>query len=134
MNGKNVTKKVWMMKKVIKTTKLSSDIKGMMKVLSKSDKVVVPTDKTNSIRVIELDFYIELVEGHLNTAATLSPRERLIEIHDDTEEMLEENIGSYSEQEYEFLNEMIETRAIPTPKLLIKDHKNQKPTKIFQQD
>ena len=76
------------MKKVIRSTRLSSDIKVMTKVLSKSNKVIVPTDKTNYVQVIELESYIKWVEVHLNIAATLSSRERLKEIYNDTKEML----------------------------------------------
>lgn len=58
-------------KKVLTINQRNSEISNLMKVLSKSSKVVVPTDKTNSFRIIELESYKKWVEEHLEMSAIL---------------------------------------------------------------
>ena len=69
------------------TTK-SSQIKDLIDVLSKSTKVVVPTDKTNSFITIKAAKYIEWVKTHLDKAAIISSIERIKEIFDSANELL----------------------------------------------
>ena len=94
-----------------------------MEKLNKSTKVVVPTDKTNSFRTIETEEYINWVTKHLNKSAITSSHERIKEIFKDANELLLGIEDLLSENEYHFILETINSRAIPTPKLLIKDHK-----------
>ena len=92
-----------------------------MKRLLKSNYVVVPTDKTNSVKTVELDFYIKWVTEHLKSVAIPWSRESLKKIYDNAMD-----IGSYGRIYFprwiDFLYKTIETKAI-TQKLWIKDHK-----------
>ena len=40
-------------------------VKNLLKKLKSSDFVAVPTDKTNSIKLVEIDKYIKWVEDHM---------------------------------------------------------------------
>ena len=51
-------------------------IKNLERKLGKSSKVIIPTYKTNSFRVIELDQYKTWVKENLSKSAVLSSRER----------------------------------------------------------
>ena len=91
--------------------------------LRKSDQVVIATDKTNSFQVIPIEKYKIWVLGHLNKSAKEIERKRLVEIFEvaqETKTLLEETL---SEKEYMFLSKTLESKSIPTPKLIIKDHK-----------
>ena len=46
------------------------DINLMMKLLKELSKVVIPTDKTNSFRVVERTDYVKWVEGHIGKNAS----------------------------------------------------------------
>jgi len=110
-----------------KRTSTSSKINNLLTILGKSSKVTVLTDKTNSFRIIKLGQYIEWVEKHLNDSSTESLRERLVKIHEKVSELLAKVGDSLNDKEYDYIKESLNSRAIPTPKLLIKDHK--KPNK-----
>ena len=91
--------------------------------MKKSSKVVVPTDKTNSFILIETAQYIEWVRSHLNKAAIKSSTERIKEVFNNANELLLEMEELFDKNEHKFIKETIESRAIPAPKLLVKDHK-----------
>ena len=54
-------------------------------------------------------------------------RERLVKIHEKVSELLAKVGDIFDDEEYDYIKESLNSRAIPTPKLLIKDHK--KPNK-----
>ena len=108
---------------ILQTTMVSSQIKDLSVVLSNSTKVVVPTDKTNSFIIIETDKYIEWVKKHLDKATIFSLTEKIKEIFDSANELLLGMEEVFDQNEYNFIKETIESRAIPTLKLLVKDHK-----------
>jgi hypothetical protein len=84
---------------------------------------VIPTDKTNSYKVIDKEKYIEWVLDHLKTDAIEVSADKLIKIHEEGNELLSKLGNTLSEKEMGFVEEMLDSRAVPTPKLLIKDHK-----------
>ena len=96
------------------------------KSLKISTKVIFPTDKTNLYKTVELDKYIKWMNNHLNKNATKSSRERIVEIFNNSNDLLKELSSEelINDNEYNFLKETIDSKAIPMPKLLIKDHKN----------
>ena len=119
--------------KVNKTSK-ESQIKDLTKLLSKSTKVVVPTDKTNSFVIIETAEYTKWVLLHLNKAATTSSTDRIKEIFDSANALPTKMEDRFDENEYNFIKETVDSRAIPTPKLLVKDHKNPMTKETILQD
>jgi hypothetical protein len=51
------------------------------------------------------------------------PRSKLVQVFEDANKLLENLEHIMSEDEYIFVKESINSKAIPSPKLLIKDHK-----------
>jgi hypothetical protein len=87
------------------------------------DRVVIPTDKTNSFKVIDKENYIKWVIGHLKIDVTEVSADKLVKIHKEGIKLLSTLGHTLSEKEMGFVEESLESRAVPTPKLLIKDHK-----------
>ena len=91
--------------------------------LRNSNEVVIATDKTNSFQVVPIDKYKMWVEEHLESSAKEIRVKIIIEIFDLAMEMQEKYKDILSEKEYTFLTKNLLTKNIPTPKLIIKDHK-----------
>ena len=91
--------------------------------LQKDDQVVIPTDKTNSIKVVKLLNYIKQVQEHLHKQAIEITRDKIVILFQQASALAEKLDSKLSIQEAAFLQEGIQSKAIPTPKLLIKDHK-----------
>jgi hypothetical protein len=104
---------------------IANEIKLLEQTLERSSLVVVPTDKTNSFKAIPLQDYIRLMESHIASAAIEVPRGRLLEIHLEAEQLLQDlQVDSFlGKQERRFLVDTLSGKAIPSPSLLIKDHK-----------
>jgi hypothetical protein len=85
--------------------------------------MVIPTDKMNSYKVIDKEKYIKWVLDHLKTDAIEVSADKLVKIHEEGNELLSKLGNTLSEKEMGFVEEMLDSRAVPTPKLLIKDHK-----------
>ena len=83
----------------------------------------IPTDKTNSTRIISTTAYEDMVRNHLTKTATPISCSALQEIYKSAEDVLCEMGHHPSKDKYLFLEESLKSRSIPTPKLLIKDHK-----------
>jgi hypothetical protein len=73
--------------------------------------------------VVSKEDYLEWVRVHLDEAATEVSAEKLQSIFDEAFELLDDVGDFLSDDERGFIEETLKTRAIPTPKLLIKDHK-----------
>jgi hypothetical protein len=73
---------------------------------------------------MHVDEYKKQVEKYLSANAKEITRVRVVEIHTESYEMLESMSIRLSKKEVEFLTERIKSKAIPSPKLLIKDHKD----------
>ena len=93
--------------------------------LKNLNEVVIATDKTNSFQTVTIEKYKDWVEEHLETSAKEIDIKRIIEIFDLAIEMQEKYKDLLSDQEYLFLQKNLLTKNIPTPKLIIKDHKKQ---------
>ena len=87
---------------------------------------VVPTNKMNSLRIIDKEKYIDWINRHLlEGVAKEILADKLLLIFDDAFELLHDLEDILSIKEREFIEESLKTRAIPMPKLLIKDHKKE---------
>ena len=91
--------------------------------LQKTNLVAIPTDKTNSVQLLDLNTYKKQVKKHLELSATEIKRDILTNLYEEAITIAENVENMLSDNEYAFLLEGIESKAIPTPKLLIKDHK-----------
>jgi hypothetical protein len=80
------------------------------------NKMVIPTDKTNSYKVINKEKYIEWVLDHLKTDAIEVSADKLVKIHEEGNELLLKLGNTLSEKEMGFMEEMLDSRAVPTPK------------------
>ena len=100
-------------------------IDTLLERLRRSNQVVIATDKTNSFKVIPLDKYKKMVLGHLRASAKEIPRDRIIELFDTAKNEQAKFEDLLSANEEKFLTKSIDSRSIPTPKLIIKDHKKQ---------
>jgi hypothetical protein len=72
---------------------------------------------------MNVDKYKEEVGKHLSKSAVEIERAKVTEIHDSCNDKLDDLTGLASEKEIAFLKEKIKSKAIPQPKILIKDHK-----------
>ena len=117
-----------------KGRKLNREINNLLEKIKKEDMVIIPTDKTNLFQPMKLNKYIEEVGKHLNEGAIPSNRDKIVEIYKQANHLLIQISELLNNKEIEHLKEVIETKAIPTPKLLIKDHKIRNVTGTSQQD
>ena len=67
--------------------------------------VVIPTDKTNAFRTVELTKYIEWLKNHLSKSATVTSKENLANIFDSANSLLQDIKPLIDEQEFNFLSE-----------------------------
>ena len=105
-------------------TPRSQQVKSLQQSLKKDIyHAVVPTDKTNSFRVMEVDEYSQQVLEHLKKSGKEIPRSRLIEVEEQANNLLEQIQNNLTENEAAFIRQTLKSKAIPSPKLLIKDHK-----------
>jgi hypothetical protein len=91
--------------------------------LQGQDQVVVPTDETNSFHLVDSQDYIRWVKGHLDASAKVVSRHHLMDILESGKELLDDLEGLMGKKEYKFVKQSLLSRKIPTPSLLIKDHK-----------
>ena len=106
-------------------TQKSKEIRRLEKILREEGaKVVVPTDKINSFKVVEKVDYVKWVEGHLKSSAVEVSADKLVSIFDEAGELLDDLGDFLSDNERDFIEETLKSRAVPTPKLLIEDHKD----------
>jgi hypothetical protein len=87
------------------------------------DQVVVPVDKTNSFRLVDSKDDIRLLKAHLNDLAKKVSRHHLMDVLQSGQDLLGEMEGMVGEKEVEFVKQSLLSKQIPTPSLLITDHK-----------
>ena len=87
---------------------------------------MIPTDKTNSFRSMKIKNYKKEVLHHLKERAAPISKSTLNEIQKQCFALLKKHSELFSKNEREFLVEKINSKVIPTPRLLIKDHKKMK--------
>ena len=88
--------------------------------------MLVPTDKTNTVKLLATALYSELVLQHLQEDAKLTDLAHVKQVKKDAIEYLEQNKSILSDQEYNYIKSTISKCAVPTTHLLIKDHKKEK--------
>jgi hypothetical protein len=102
--------------------KLKSEaVKMANKNLKLTSTVIIPTDKTNSFRCIHIDDYEKCTTKHLLKNGKEIPGSKLVQVFEDANGLLENLEHIMSEEEYTFVKDSINSKAIPSPKLLIKD-------------
>ena len=85
--------------------------------LKKSGSVCVPTDKTNSTKVIQIEDYKRWVSDHLLKAADLALRAKVVALFEDANSLLDKVKMELAMQEESFVRQSLATKAIPAPKL-----------------
>eukprot|EP00957_Ditylum_brightwellii_P016403 1233721-Ditylum_brightwellii.AAC.1 len=89
-------------------------------------QAVVPTDKTNAHQVVDVLDYTKWVEEHLNNNAIEVKQSEIVKLHSKALEFADELKPILSPKVYKYLIEGINSRLIPEPQLLIKNHKKHK--------
>ena len=72
---------------------------------------------------IKIEDYKSWVSAHLQKAADLALRPKVMALYENANLLLEKLKLDLSVKEEEFVRQSLATREIPSPKLLIKDHK-----------
>ena len=98
------------------------------------EAVVVPTDKMNSFLLVALEEYKGMVLEYLEKRTTEISFEKLSLIHSESLKILEKYGKILSKGEQAFVKASLTSKAIPIPKLLVKDHKKEKLTETFKRD
>ena len=118
-------------KKSRNESKLSLEFKDLLKMLKEHDLVVISTDKTNSFAMMSTREYAKEINKHLAKNAVAIERNRLTEIVDNCFSFIQELDPYISTNEREYLKEKVQSKAIPNPKILVKDHKKPGPDGRF---
>eukprot|EP00957_Ditylum_brightwellii_P175074 13330076-Ditylum_brightwellii.AAC.1 len=84
---------------------------------------VVPMDKINGHRLVNLNDYISWVKQHMHEAATPIKYQEIVKLHHLAINYAKQLEDLLSGSKLAFLNEGITSRAIPEPHHFIKDHK-----------
>ena len=105
------------------TKKAKEITKLERKLQSATNTVVILTDKTNSFQTISLQDYKKWVLCQLEEKAKVIDGDKLDTIYEEATALLTSFEGCLSEKEFNFVKYSLKSKAIPTPKLLIKDHK-----------
>ena len=109
---------------ITKQTKKDKEITRLLREFRDTEDVIVPTDNTNSIRIIKKEKYIEIVLKHLSDSASQIPREILVEIHDASNAYLAIIAICLPKNVRNYIQEALNSIAVPSPKALIKGHKD----------
>ena len=99
---------------------LISTIKSLNEV---KDWILCPTDKTNKYSPVKTKQYVSWVHGHLTKSCTEIPWERLSIIYAEAQSLLLKFSSLMDAGELSYIQHWIAAKCIPTPRLLIKDHK-----------
>jgi hypothetical protein len=106
-----------------KPNERAKESRDIAKQVSDQDHIIVPTDKTNPFSGMPTEEYKQKVLRHLLKDGKEISRERLILAQGQAEELLADIDRLCSKGERDFIQELLKSKAIPSPKLLIKDHK-----------
>ena len=120
---KTLLKEAFKRRRFERQNKKTKEIYDILQRLKKSGSVCVPTYKTNSTKVIQIEDYKLWVSDHLSKAADLALRAKVVALFEDANCLLDKVKMELSVQEEKFVRQSLATKAIPAPKLLIKDHK-----------
>jgi hypothetical protein len=112
-------------KPVVAPSRIAAEITVLETALQKSMLVVIPTDKTNSFSILSIKDYIRIMDEHLAESSVEVLRDQILEIHFQAQHLFESlnDENGLSNNELRFIDEGLKVKVIPTPSLLIKDHK-----------
>ena len=103
---------------------ISSDIQHIRRKLQDHKHlVIVPTDKTNSFLPMPIQDYIAQMKIHLSSHGKTVSHSYLQGVRTQAQYILSSLKNTLSKQEYGYLESSINSYGVPSPKLLIKDHK-----------
>ena len=102
---------------------ISKFISDLIRDLKSTECMMVPTDKTNGYIVMERDEYILEMEESLAKVSNPINVSSVKRFKAEAAEILESFKLDMSQKEYEGVNQLLMSCAVPTPKLLVKDHK-----------
>ena len=121
--GKTLLKEDFKRRRFERPNRKTSEIYDVIQILKKYGCICVPTDKTNSTRVIKIEDYKRWVSYQILKVADLTIRPKVMSLSEESNLLLEKVKIELSVKEEEFLRQPLATRAIPSLKLLIKYHK-----------
>ena len=88
--------------------------------------VLVPSNKTSTWVLTETNNYIKWMNEHLNEKCKEVKNPELTATYKTANELLDKFESMMSDSEVKYMQCWIRSRRIPTPQLLIKDHKSPK--------
>ena len=124
----SVLNMVWKYRNNIDRNHRSKKIHRIMSILrTHPEYVVVPTDKTNSHVTLPTEVYINQVNEHLQAHGKKISHTDLTTVQHNAMKLLAKVKPYLSNDEYYYISNSLNSCAIPTPKLLVKDHKPRQP-------
>ena len=121
--GKTLPKEAFKRRRFERQNRKTVESYDVFQELKKSRCVYVLTDKTKPTRVIKTKDYKRRVSDRPQKAADLALRLKVMAIYENANLLLEKVKLDLSVKEEEFVRQYLATRAIPSSKILIKDHK-----------
>ena len=111
-----------------KEPEISQAAKLLLASLSKiKTHALIPTDKTNTFRLMDLHSYCSQMKVHLLSNGKPALRSTLVKVQKDALAFISSKEGILSPAELAYATSVIKSCRVPTPKLLVKDHKKQDP-------
>ena len=107
---KYLLKEAFRQRRFERTDKKTSEIYEVLQRLKKSRCVCVPTDKTNSTRVINIEDYKRWVSDHLLRVADLTILPKVVSLFGDVKKLLDKVKMELSVQEENFVRQSLATR------------------------
>ena len=95
----------------------------MTKLRSRRDLVLVPTDKTNGVKLMEKALHSTLFHMHLASDSKLTDLSFVKKVKKDAEDHLKSIESILLDQEYNYIKSIITKCAVLTIQLLVKDYK-----------
>ena len=110
-------------KKIIEQSTKNKAINKLLRAFRETDNVIVPTDQRNLIQIIQTKRYVEIVKDNMEISESGIRRAWIVELYDDSWKYLISLEGRIPKLVYQFIREALNSKAIPSPKVLIKYHK-----------
>ena len=106
------------------TSQTTNKVQSCLRELSKnSNNIVVPTDKTNKWVLVEVEKYNKWMMQHICKDAIEILRRKLKQVYNKRMDILEEISWLMGKKEKAAVQESLNSKSIPQPQLLVKDHK-----------
>ena len=98
----------------------------IVKELKANNKVLIPTDKTNGYALMTVEEYASEMEQALLKTSRPIDAKNVKKYQHEALNLLEETRLSLSAKEYQGVLQQLKSCKVPTPRLLVKDHKQRK--------